>query len=79
VGLCIDPLIRENMDVHSVFLLKTHQIPDCESSAKHKCGGVFCSANGWVCAEHWVEENIGYSQKGYVCINCWHEVGSGGH
>lgn len=55
------------------------QIPDCGSNAKHKCDGVFCSANGWVCSEHWVEENIGYSQKGFVCVNCWDEVGSGGH
>jgi DNA-directed RNA polymerase subunit RPC12/RpoP len=62
-----------------VYQPKYCQIPDCGSIAKHKCDGVFCFANGWVCSEHWVEENIGYSQKGYVCINCWEEVGSGGH
>lgn len=55
------------------------QIEGCEEPAKEKCTGVFCSANGWVCEEHWKEENIGYSERGYVCINCWHEVGSGGH
>ena len=55
------------------------QIPNCVQDAKHKCGGVFCSKNGWVCSEHWIQEDIGYSEKGYVCTNCWNEVGSGGH
>ena len=58
---------------------KVCQIEGCEEPANHKCSGVFCTANGWVCKEHWKEENIGYSTGGFVCINCWHEVGSGGH
>jgi len=55
------------------------QIPSCVQHAEHKCGGVFCSGNGYVCSEHWREEDIGFSKNGYACINCWHEVGSGGH
>lgn len=58
---------------------KSCQIEGCDEPANHKCSGVFCAANGWVCEGHWKEEHIGYSEKGYVCINCWHEVGSGGH
>jgi hypothetical protein len=52
---------------------------DCNNLAEHKCDGVFCEGNGWVCADHWYEEEIGFSATGYACVTCWHEVGSGGH
>ena len=52
---------------------------NCNNPAAQYCGGVMCVGNGWVCVDHWREENIGYSIAGYVCITCWHEVGSGGH
>ena len=34
------------------------------------------SISAWV---NLVEENIEFSQSGFVCITCRHEVGSGGH
>ncbi len=55
------------------------QIDNCKNDVAHKCNGVFCSGNGWVCEIHWKEENIGFSDNGFACINCWEEVGSGGH
>ena len=55
------------------------QIDDCNSLAEYQCNGYFCMGLGWVCANHWKEENIGFSDSGYACISCWHEVGSGGH
>ena len=55
------------------------QIVDCSNLAKHKCGGLFCPKNGWVCEEHWKEENVGFSISGYACVKCYEEIGSSGH
>tara|TARA_X000001036_G_scaffold435934_1_gene478136 strand:- start:1175 stop:1681 length:507 start_codon:yes stop_codon:yes gene_type:complete len=55
------------------------QIDDCSLPAEHKCEGYFCKGEGWVCETHWKQEDIGFSDTGYACISCWHEVGSGGH
>tara|TARA_B100001996_G_C18318720_1_gene461676 strand:+ start:49 stop:402 length:354 start_codon:yes stop_codon:yes gene_type:complete len=55
------------------------QVNDCSSFAEYKCTGVFCIGESWVCENHWMEEDIGFSESGYACITCWHEVGSGGH
>ena len=55
------------------------QIDDCSLPAEHKCTGYFCKGEGWVCDTHWKQEEIGFSDSGYACISCWHEVGSGGH
>lgn len=55
------------------------QIDDCDGLVEHKCTGYLCMGDGWVCAAHWLEEDIGFSQTGFACITCWHEVGSGGH
>ena len=62
-----------------VWQPKYCQIFNCDNLAKNKCDGYFCERNGWVCDEHWAEEDIGFSIGGYVCITCFHEVGSGGH
>lgn len=54
------------------------QITGCSQPAHHQCTGPICN-DIWVCSSHWMAEDIGFSQAGYACEICWHEVGSGGH
>jgi hypothetical protein len=55
------------------------EVPECGNESFHECKGAFCWGNGWVCDEHWTEENIGFSESGFACSTCCDEVGSGGH
>ena len=64
---------------HSIWMPKFCQMPTCMNEASHRCVGVYCHGNGWVCESHWMDEDIGYSPTGKVCESCFHEVGSYGH
>jgi len=54
------------------------QIEGCTEAAVQQCTGPICDG-AWVCSNHWMMEDIGFSLTGYACEICWHEVGSGGH
>lgn len=54
------------------------QIGACTGLAVNRCNGPICD-DAWVCKEHWMEDNLGFSNSGYACETCVDEVGAGGH